>query len=364
MVLSAGADLAEVAAMGDAADEAQTGGTRGRSLFAGFRSPKILIGFALLLLFVLVGIFGPLIDTTDPSASTIAILQPPSSAHWLGTTQTGQDVLAQLIDGTRTSLVVGFAAAALATALSLIVGLSAGYLGGAGDEMLSALANIFLVLPALPLVIVLAGYLPSKGSLAIAVVISITGWAWGARVLRAQTLSFRRRDFVEAARVAGERPLRIIFAEILPNEGAIVASIFLGTVIFAVLTQAGLAFLGLSNVSVWSWGTMLYWAQNDQALQAGAWWWFVPPGLCLALLGTSLALINFGIDEFVNPRLRAAGAGAKKAAKAVRRQVAVNAQHVSPRPAAAGSSVEGFTSVRRSQAAPPEVAQSQVGPDQ
>jgi len=357
------ADLAEVAAGGETPVVAGTPRTKGRSIFAGLRSPKILVGFAVVLLFVGIGIFGPLIYTTDPSALTTAILQPPSAAHLLGTTQTGQDVLAQLIDGTRTSLVVGFSAAALATALALIVGLSAGYLGGVGDELLSALANIFLVLPALPLVIVLAGYLPSKGSLTIAVVISITGWAWGARVLRAQTLSFRRRDFVEAARVAGEGPLRIIFAEILPNEGAIVASIFLGTVIFAVLTQAGLAFLGLSNVSLWSWGTMLYWAQNDQALQEGAWWWFVPPGLCLALLGTGLSLMNFGIDEFINPRLRAAGVGTKKAAVAARLDGATRAKQGSPQPRSTASAAPRYTPVQRAQPDRPAAQQGQATAD-
>jgi peptide/nickel transport system permease protein len=293
--------------------------TKRRSMLAGLRAPKIIVGLAILLLFVFVGIFGPIIEKTDPSALSAAVLQHPSGSHWLGTTQTGQDVFAQLIDGTRVSLLVGFVAAVIATLLSLVVGLSAGYIGGVTDELLSALANVFLVIPALPLVIVLAGYLPSKGSLSIAVVISVTGWAWGARVLRAQTLSIRKRDFVEAARATGERPVRIIFAEILPNELAIVASGFLFTVIFAILTQAGLAFLGLSNVSIWSWGTMLYWSQNDQALQEGAWWWFVPPGLCLAVLGTGLAMINFGIDEFINPRLRVAGIGTKKAARELRR---------------------------------------------
>lgn len=284
----------------------------------GLRSRKIVVGFAMLGVFVFVAAFAPLLDGTSPSALSATVLQPPSAQHLLGTTQSGQDVLAQLLDGTRISLLVGFVSAAVATLLSLLVGLSAGYLGGMSDEALSGLTNVFLVIPGLPLVIVLAGYLPSKGSLAVAVVIAVTGWAWGARVLRAQTLSLRRRDFVEAARATGERPIRIVLAEILPNQLAIVAALFLGTVTYAVLTQAGLAFLGLADVSSWSWGTMLYWAQNNGALQSGAWWWFVPPGLAIALLGTSLALINFGIDEFVNPRLRVAGVGTKASGRALR----------------------------------------------
>ncbi|MFF0267078.1 dipeptide/oligopeptide/nickel ABC transporter permease/ATP-binding protein [Kribbella sp. NPDC004536] len=275
-----------------------------RSRFAGLRSAKTMTGLIMFGVFVVAGAVGPLLWRKDPSALSNDVLQPPSGAHWFGTTQTGQDILAQVLVGTRVSLLVGVTAAVLATALSLLVGLTAGYLGGLTDELFSALANVFLVIPALPLVVVLAGYLPTRGSLTVAVVISLTGWSWGARILRAQTLSIRRRDFVEAARATGERPIRIILFEILPNELAIVASSFLFTIVFAILTQAGLAFLGLSDVTTWSWGGILYWAQNNQALQSGAWWWFVPPGLCIALIGMALALINFGIDEFVNPRLR------------------------------------------------------------
>ncbi|TCO50399.1 oligopeptide/dipeptide ABC transporter ATP-binding protein [Kribbella antiqua] len=278
-----------------------------RSWFAGLRSAKTITGLAILGVFVVAGAFGPMVWRTDPSALSDDVLQPPSGAHWFGTTQTGQDIFAQVLVGTRVSLLVGVTAAVMATVLSLIVGLTAGYVGGLTDELLSALANVFLVIPALPLVVVLAGYLPTRGSLTVAVVISLTGWSWGARILRAQTLSIRRRDFIEAARATGERPARILLFEILPNEMAIVASSFLFTIVFAILTQAGLAFLGLSDVTTWSWGGILYWAQNNQALQSGAWWWFVPPGLCIALIGTALAFVNFGIDEYVNPRLRVRG---------------------------------------------------------
>ncbi|RZU10939.1 oligopeptide/dipeptide ABC transporter ATP-binding protein [Kribbella rubisoli] len=297
-----------------------------RSRFAGLRSAKTMTGLVMFGVFVLAGAFGPVFWRKDPSALSNDILQPPSSAHWFGTTQTGQDILAQVLVGTRVSLLVGVTAAVLATVLSLLVGLTAGYVGGLTDELFSALANVFLVIPALPLVVVLAGYLPTRGSLTVAVVISLTGWSWGARILRAQTLSIRRRDFIEAARATGERPIRIILFEILPNEFAIVASSFLFTIVFAILTQAGLAFLGLSDVTTWSWGGILYWAQNNQALQSGAWWWFVPPGLCIALIGMALALINFGIDEFVNPRLRVQKLAAKRA-----RQMPVTKSE--PRPA-------------------------------
>jgi peptide/nickel transport system permease protein len=287
---------------------AETTGKVRRGLF---RSPKIAIGLGILAFFALLAIFGPFVAPYNPSALSPASLAGPSSAHLLGTTQTGQDVFSQLLVGTRPTLLVGFIAGAIATALSVIVGVSAGYLGGTAEEGLSMLSNIFLVIPALPLLVVLTSFLHGAGSFVIAVVISVTGWAWGARVLRAQTLALRRMDYVEAARATGERAWRIILFEILPNEGAIVASSFLFTVLFAILTEAALAFLGLVNVTQWSWGTMLYWAQANEALTSGAWWWFVPPGLCIALVGTGLALVNFGIDEFINPRLRAAGLSRK-----------------------------------------------------
>jgi len=276
-----------------------------RGLMRGLlRDRKVVVGLVIVVFFVLVGTIGPFV-VGNPSLTSADTLASPSWHHLLGTTDTGQDVFAQLVDGTKVSLVVGILASALATMIAVAVGLSSAFLGGLWDELLSMLANIFLVIPALPLVIVLAGYLHGAGTLPVAVVISVTAWAWTARILRAQTLSFRRRDFVQAARSSGESTFRMICFEILPNEASLIAAQFLITVLYAILTQAGLAFLGVGSVTSWSWGTMLYWAENAQALPLGAWWWFVPPGLCLAMLGTGFALLNFGVDEVTNPRLRA-----------------------------------------------------------
>jgi peptide/nickel transport system permease protein len=274
-------------------------------------SPKITIGLIVLGFFVLMAIIGPLIAPYDPSAIGTAILAPPSPAHLLGTTQTGQDVLSQLLVGARSTLVVGFVAGAIATFLSVVVGVSAGYFGGYVGELLSLLSNVFLVIPALPLLVALTSYLPQASIWVIAAIISVTGWAWGARVLRAQTLALRKRDFVLAAKAAGEPNWRIIAFEILPNEIAVVATSFLFTVLYAILFYVALVFLGLGNINQWSWGTILYFAQNNEALTVGAWWWFIPPGVCIALVGTALALLNFGIDDLINPRLRAAGLSRK-----------------------------------------------------
>jgi peptide/nickel transport system permease protein len=200
--------------------------------------------------------------------------------------------------------VLGLATGVIATTLSVLVGTAAGYLGGYVDEGLSLISNVFLVLPALPLLVVILGYLPHTGEIPTAIVLSALGWAWGARVIRAQTMSLRNRDFVLAAREVGERPWRIIFFELMPNQIGLIAASFVNTVLYAILTSVALAFLGITNFSDWNYGDILYWAQSGSAVELGAWWWYVFPGLAVAVLGMSLVLINFGLDELSNPRLR------------------------------------------------------------
>jgi peptide/nickel transport system permease protein len=265
---------------------------------------KVTIGLAIIGFFVLLALLGPVIVHQDPAALSEDLLQPPSSAHWLGTTPSGQDVFAQVVVGARISILMGFIVGAVTTIISVVVGLVSGYLGGAIDELFSLVTNVFLVLPTLPLAIVLAAYIKYKGPLTIGIVLAVTGWSWGARVIRSQTLSMRNREFVAAARARGESTFRIVFFEIFPNEIALVAAELLGTVIYCILAEAGLEYLGFGDPNTVSWGTMFYFAQNGDALLLGAWWWFLPPGICIALLGAALALVNFGIDEIANPRLR------------------------------------------------------------
>ena len=278
------------------------------------RSPKVIAGLIIIVAFAILTLIGPWVAPYAPNDNAFGANLHPSAAHWLGTSNLGADLFSQLLNGARATMVVGFIAGLVATALSVIIGITAGYLGGGTDEGLSLAANVFLAIPGLPLLIVLLSYLPAAGrsnTLLIGVIIAITGWAWGARVLRAQTLSVKRRDFVEAARIVGESRIRIMFAEVLPNLLAIVASSFLFTMLYAIGTYVALAYLGVTSTSVWNWGTMLYWAQTSNAPLTGAWWWFVPPGLCIALVGMGLALLNFGVDEFINPRLRSAGLSKK-----------------------------------------------------
>src|SRR5947209_6015223 len=284
---------------------------RGSSILRVITSnPKISIGLGVVALFVLVALGAPLLTPYDPNASVVRGSLPPSFAHIFGTTGLGQDMFAQIVYGARVSLVIGFVAATGSTVLQVFFGLTSAYFGGFVDDILSVVINVFLVLPGLPLAIVLAALASNadaanKNEFVIALVLLFTSWSYGARVLRAQTLSLKEREFVAAARSTGETSLRIIFTEILPNEIALVASTFIGTFVYAVGAEVALEFLGLGDTSKASWGVILYWAQNNAALIVGKWWQFVPAGLCVAVLCAGLTFINFGIDELANPRLRA-----------------------------------------------------------
>jgi peptide/nickel transport system permease protein len=281
---------------------------------------KAKIGVVVFGVFLLAAIIGPLVSPYDPgfqNPDPSTSLKPPSAAYLLGTTQTGQDVLSQLLTGIRLTLELAFIVGVIATVASVIVGVTSAYLGGVWDEVLSLVTNVFLVIPSLPLLILLLGYLPQKGQLATIVVLSVLGWPWGARVIRAQTLTIRNRDFIAASRESGEKTWRIIGYEIIPNEVSLIAANFVNTVLFAIGASVALAFIGLANLQSWSLGTMLYWAQSAQALQLGAWWWFLSPGIAVALIGTSLVLLNTGIDELGNPRLRDARSATKLAGRRV-----------------------------------------------
>ncbi len=279
------------------------------------RSPKVLLGLGIVGFFIILTVVGPWLAPDNPSSTAYAALLGPSTHHWLGTTSLGQDIFSQLLVGARATMVVALVAGLVATLLSMVIGVSAGYLGGVSDDGLSLLSNVFLAIPGLPLLIVIDSYLPvasRSNEFVIGLIISLTGWAWGARVLRAQTMSLRNRDFVEAARIIGESRSRIMFTEIAPNLLPVLASSLLFTVLYSIGAYVTLAYIGLTSTATWNWGTMLYWAQANNAPLSNEWYWFVPPGICIALVGTGLALLNFGIDEFINPRLRAGGLSARQ----------------------------------------------------
>lgn len=281
---------------------------RGRARFTWLRTlirtPKATFGGGLLLLFMFMAVFAPVVSPGDPTEFVDVPHQPPSAQYWFGTEGQGKDVFRQTVWGARNSLAVGFATGLLTTAVGVAIGMIGGYFGGKVDDALSLMTNVVLIIPGLPLLVVLASFL-KPGLVTIIFVLSVVGWAWPARVVRAQTLSMREKDFVSASIVSGENHFRIIFRELLPNLTSLIVGGLIGSVTYAIGAETALSFLGLTNVSDVSWGTNLYWAQNNAGLLVGAWWTIIPSGLCVALVAFALSLINYAMDEVTNPRLRA-----------------------------------------------------------
>jgi peptide/nickel transport system permease protein len=265
---------------------------------------KATVGAVLLAIFVIVSILPGVFAKDDPNAEIYPRSLGPSGQHLLGTTSFGQDMFAQVIYGTRPVLLIALGVGVGATLIAMLIGVAAAYLGGLWDSGLNLLTDVLLVIPLFPLLIVLARYLNGVGTLVMIVVITATGWSYTARQLRSQALSLRNRDFLEAARVRGERPLYIIVVEIIPTMTSLLVASFLTNALYAVLFSSSLQFIGLGNPTVTSWGTMLYWAENEEAFQTGQTLWIIVPGLCIVALGTAFALLNYAFDEIGNPALR------------------------------------------------------------
>jgi peptide/nickel transport system permease protein len=269
------------------------------------RNPKSCIGLLLVGGMLIIAIFAPLIATHDPTAfSLIDSKQPPSLHHFFGTTDQGNDVFSQVILGTRSSLFLGAAAALLATVLAACLGILAAYSGGWIDDVINFATNVFLVIPTIPLLIVASAYLKNRGATSMVLILGLTLWAFEARILRGQALSLRNRDFILAAKVAGEPTWRIVLFELMPNMISRIAAAFVLVFYVSILTAAGLEFLGLGDLNTQSWGVTLYWAQVNSTVLQGEWWPFVFPGVFLALTVVGLVLILAGLDEVSNPRLR------------------------------------------------------------
>jgi peptide/nickel transport system permease protein len=269
------------------------------------RNPKSCIGLVVLAAMVVVAIFAPLIATHDPTAmSLLDAKQSPSLHHFFGTTDQGTDVFSQVVLGTRNSLFLGAAAAGLATLLAASLGILAAYSGGWIDDVINFATNVFLVIPTIPLLIVASAYLKNRGSSSMILILGLTLWAFEARILRGQALTLRNRDFILAAKVAGEPTWRIVLFELMPNMISRIAAAFVLVFYVSILTAAGLEFLGLGDLGSQSWGVTLYWAQVNSTVLQGEWWPFLFPGLALALTVVALVLILAGLDEVSNPRLR------------------------------------------------------------
>lgn len=297
------------------------GGPRGRAALrrlttAITRNRKATAGVILLVLFTLVALFPNLIPHYNPAEifygpkcpscySAPALVQAsPSAAHWLGTDLEGHDVFSWVIVGTRAVLVLAVVTGLLTTFIAMMVGVAAAYLGGTWDNVLNLVTDVLLVIPLFPLLIVIVKYAGQSGNVVLIAVLTITGWSYTARQLRAQAQSLRNRDFLLAAKVRGERSFYIIMVEMIPTMTSLLLACFLSNALYAVLAGSGLQFLGLGDPNMVSWGTTLYWADSQGALQSGLYLWEIVPGLCIALLGASFSLLNYAFDEISNPALR------------------------------------------------------------
>ena len=293
------------ATVGSGPPEEATRRTAGGDVFrAVAHNRKALAGVGLLLGFVVLALIPGQIAPDDPRAKIYTPGLGPSWHHLFGTTAYGEDVFSQLVWGTRQSLLIAVLVGGLATVIGVVVGVSAGYLGGTTDGILSLITDVILVIPIFPLIIVIAAYERNSGFFTLVIVLGLLGWSYGARQLRSQTLSLRTRDFLEAARVRGERKSYVIVKEILPTMTSLIVASFLGAAVYAVLFAAGLQFIGLGDPNSQSWGTMLYWAENNEALGAGMTYWAIMPGVFVALLGAAFALLNYAFDEISSPALR------------------------------------------------------------
>jgi peptide/nickel transport system permease protein len=278
--------------------------TRNEALYFALRNRKLVVGLSVVGFFLLLAIVGPWLTDADPFEFGYAPGEGPSRDRWLGTTAAGQDVFSQFVHGLRSSFVVGAFSGCVAALIAMTIGFASGYLGGIVDDVLGVLTNVVLVIPTLAVLIVFAAYLDVGSLLAEAVLIGLTLWPWAARAIRAQTFSLAAREYVSLARLSGAGPLRIIVREIAPNMSSYLFLVFILLFGGSVLMAAMLDFLGLGPAQVISLGSMMYTAVYASALQLGMWWWFVPPGIGITAIVGGLYVMNVGLDEVFNPRLR------------------------------------------------------------
>ncbi len=285
--------------------EAATGpGRRTEFLYFALRNWKFVVGATLVLALLALALFGPMLDSTPPLAFTGPTDSPPSSAYWFGTTSFGQDVFSQFVYGLRAAFLVGALGGGIAWMIGATVGFTAGYRGGWVDDVLNMLTNVVLVIPTLAILIIVAAYLNVHSYATEAVLIGLTSWPWAARAVRAQTFTLKTRDFVDIARLSGRTTRGIIAREIAPNMSSYLLMMFILLFGGAILIGASLDFLGLGPSTQVSLGLMMNNAYASSALLLGFWWWFLPPGVGIIAIVGGLYVMNVGLDEVFNPKLR------------------------------------------------------------
>lgn len=266
------------------------------------RSDFAMFGIITLVLLLIVAVFGPLLAPYEPLKQTSFAFQPPSITHWLGTNHVGQDILSQLIYGARTSLLVGFSVAVLATILSAIIGTSAALIGGLYDKIIMRVVDVFIVIPAIIVIILVAAYL-KPNLLVLILLLALLGWQGGARIIRAQALSLKEMGHISAARSFGASNLYLIFRHILPDLVPILLVGFIYGIRRAIFMEAGLAFLGVADPAIVSWGMMMREALDFCYLSVWQ-WWLIPPGIALSLTITSVTGIGYALEGALDPRLK------------------------------------------------------------
>jgi peptide/nickel transport system permease protein len=272
------------------------------------RSKPGLLGLAILLFFIFTAVFAPFLSPYNPYTRVDRPLRPPSNKYILGTNDIGQDIFSELIYGTRVSLTIGFLAALCTVIIGTLVGVVSGFLGGSVDEVLMRFTDVIMILPNIPLLILLMAIFGRQSYFIMILAITITGWTGTARMVRSSTLSIKERAYVEASKAIGAGEGHIILKHILPNVSPLIMATMIYQVAGAMMSEAGLSFLGLGDPSQKSWGMVLHYAQTSGGWYANqgypAWWWIIPPGLLIALTVASLVLIGQTMEEIINPRLR------------------------------------------------------------
>ncbi len=277
---------------------------RSEFVYFALRNWKFVFGLGLVLALFAMAIFGPMLAKHPPLAFTGPTDSPPSAEYWFGTTSFGQDVFSQFVHGLRAAFLVGIVGGGIAWVIGAAVGFTAGYRGGLVDDVLNMLTNVVLVIPTLAILIIVAAYLNVHSYATEAVLIGLTSWPWAARAVRAQTFSLKTRDFVDIARLSGRSSRQIITSEIAPNMSSYLLMMFILLFGGAILIGASLDFLGLGPSTSVSLGLMMNNAFLASALLLGSWWWFVPPGVGIILIVGGLYVMNVGLDEIFNPKLR------------------------------------------------------------
>jgi peptide/nickel transport system permease protein len=273
-------------------------------LYFMLRNAKLRVGIAVVLIFVVLALVGPLLTKNQPRDFVAPGVEPPSSEFWFGTTSFGEDVFTQFVYGLRATFIVGLIGGGLGTLIGILIGFIAGYHGGFVDEILNMFTNIVLVIPSLVVLLIIAAYLEVRGFLFESIFIGFFAWPWAARAIRSQTFSLRSRDYVDLARLSGMKPLKIIITEIAPNMMSYLLLVFILQFGGTILTAATLDFIGLGPTNGVSLGLMMNNAVIYGALIRGMWWWFIPPGLAITAIVGALYVTNVGLDEVFNPKLR------------------------------------------------------------